>query len=131
MAPPPGTHCTRRAGPQNGSSPGDDVERRDGLGQECRIAVRDARYERAEANTRRLARQRAEHRVGLEHLRVLRAYAADLEEVVHHRHEGKPGVLGGLCLLRDSVEDRLGWCVRKCVGGEVETERWLCVPLAA
>ena len=101
---------------------GDGVERRDLLGQQRRIAVRDARDERPEPDARRLAGEGGEHRPALEHRLVGPADAVDLVEVVHDRDEVEAGRLGRLGLLDDAVEQPLRRGVGVGVGGEVETE---------
>ena len=101
---------------------GDGVERRDLLGQQRRIAVRDARDERAQPHARGLAGEGGEHRPALEHRLVRPADAVDLVEVVHDRDDIEAGRLGGLGLLDDAVEQLLRRGVGVGVGGEVETE---------
>ena len=92
--------------PRNARPARDHVERRDDLGEDRGIAVGDAGDERAELDALGARRERAEQRVGLEHLVVGRAEQGQLVEVVHHHH----GVEAGLprrstAIVADSFEE--------------------------
>ena len=90
--------------PSSARPPEIDVERRDGLGQERRLAVRHAGDERAEPDRLGAGGERAEQRVGLEHLLLGAAEHRELEEVVHHEHGVEAGLLGGDRLGGDPLE---------------------------
>ena len=81
-----------------------DVEGRDDLGQQRRVPVGDTGDERAQAHPVGHHRQRAEGRVGLEHLELGRAQHRQLPEVVHHPHRVEAGLLGGPRLFHHPVE---------------------------
>ena len=77
----------------HGAPAGDDVERREDLGEVAEVAVRDAGDERAELHPLGHAGEVAERRVALEHVLPLAADLRDLQEVVHHpqaREAGAP-----------------------------------------
>ena len=91
--------------PSRARPAGDDVERGDGLGQVRRVAVRDAGDERAEPHPLGAGGERAEQRVGLEHLLLGPAQQRQLVEVVHHEHGVEAGLLGGHRLGGDALEE--------------------------
>ena len=68
----------RRSDAENGPSRADDVERRHDLGQVGRVAVGDAGHHGAQPHARRLRRQRAEQRVGIEHRLARPAHRREL-----------------------------------------------------
>jgi hypothetical protein len=75
---------------------GEDVERRDHLCQQTRLAVDDGRDERQQPDAARARRDEAERRVGLEHVVLDRPDHADLPDVVHHAHAVEARRLGRL-----------------------------------
>ena len=82
-----------------------DVERGDDLREQRRVAVRVAGDERAEPHGARLARERAERRVALEHVGVGLAEHRQLVEVVHQQDGVEAGPVGGRGLRGDRVEE--------------------------
>ena len=90
--------------PSNARPLRDHVERGDGLGQQGRLAVRHAGHQRSEADPLGACGERAEQRVGLEHLLVGVAEHRQLEEVVHHEHRVESRLLGGDRLGGDALE---------------------------
>ena len=93
-----------------------------GLGQVRRVAVRHAGDERAEAQPLGARRQRAEQRVGLEHLLLGLADHRQLVEVVHHEHGVEAGLLGGHGLGGDALEELGGRHVRIREERDLETD---------
>ena len=111
-----------RTEPKIGAPAGDHVERRGRLREQGGVAVGHAGHERAEADRLRLARQRRQHRPGLEHRLVLLPDARNLVEVVHDGDHAEAGGLGRLGLLDDRIEQLLRRSVGEGVVGKVETE---------
>jgi hypothetical protein len=76
------------------ASAGEDVERRDDLGEVGDVPVGDARDKRAKPDALRHAGEVGERGVALEHVLPLPPDLRDLHEVIHHPQARKPGVLG-------------------------------------
>jgi hypothetical protein len=72
------------------------VQGGDGLGQDAGIAAHGAGNQSQQPGSRRGSGQGAQRGVRLEHLVVRWTEHPDLEEVVHHREELEPGVIGGI-----------------------------------
>ena len=70
----------------------------------------------------RLARQRGKDRPALEHRIGDGTDAGDLVQVIHHRDEAEPRLLGGPRLFDDPVEQALVGCVGERVDGKVQAE---------
>ena len=104
------------------------VERRRGLGEQRRVAVRDAGDERPEPDPGRLAGERGEGGPRLEHRLVWTPDARDLVEVVHDSDEAEAGGLGGLGLLDDAVEQPLGRRMWEVVQGQWRPNQTLMRP---
>ena len=95
------------AEPEDRPAAGQHVEGRRGLREQRRVAVRDARHERAQPDTAGLAGKRRQGRPCLEHRIRHGPDARDLVEMVHHRDEAEPRLLRGTRLLDDAVEQAL------------------------
>ena len=112
----------RGTDPEDGATPGDDVEGRDLFGQQRRIAIGDAGDQGSELDARSPRRDGGERRVGLEHRVGLRTDATDLIEVVHHGDEVETGGLSRLRLLDHMVEQLVVGNTGERVVGHVKTE---------
>ena len=87
---------------------GNNIERRHDLGEERRVSIRVAGHERTEADGARLARERAEQRVTLKHVRFGITEHRQLIEVIHHHHRVEATAVGGLRLRGNLVEQASG-----------------------
>ena len=96
----------RGADAEDGAAVRDHVERRDDLGEQRGVAVRDAGDERAELHAFGARGERAEQRVRLEDRLVGPAERGQLPEVVHHPHRLEPARLGRDRVRAHVVEHR-------------------------
>jgi hypothetical protein len=118
-----------RADTEHGPSARQHIEGRNRLGQQARLAVGDARNECVQRHRARLRGEKAECRVGLEHLVLRRADVRDLPEVVHDADSGEAGVLG----IMGDADQR--WCqCRRSAGpsevGDMQAEFHMVLLLA-
>ena len=90
----------RGADAEDGAALGDDVERRDDLGEQRRVAVRHAGDERAELHALGARGECAEQGVRLEDRFVGPAERRQLPEVVHHPHRLEAARFGGRARAR-------------------------------
>ncbi len=85
----------RRTDPEPGATTGQHVERRGGLDPEAGGAVVDPADHESQARPLAVRRHEAERGLALEHRRLWRPVAADLEEMVHDPDRVEAGIIGG------------------------------------
>jgi len=89
---------------EHGAAAGDDVQRRDDLGEDAGVAVGHPGDQSAELDSLGTRGQGSQQRVCLQHWLVGTAHGRQLEEVVHHPHRVEPGLFRGHGELGNVVE---------------------------
>jgi hypothetical protein len=105
---------------KHGPPAGKHVERRDDLGDEARRSVDDARDQGEELNPGGVGGDKAQRRVGLEHLLLHFANVSDLPQVIHDANAIEAGLIAGAGYRRKVVA-KAGWPPRKREVGDVQT----------